>query len=90
VSKEVFYAGTEFEKIYPPCKAVRTGNTLLIAGTGGVDYETGLWPESAAVQAGLAIENIRAVLAKFGVNLAEVVRCKLIYTNKEAWSAAMQ
>lgn len=87
--KEVYYAGTEFERVYPHCKAVRAGGTLYIAGTGGVDYRTGIWPEAAGEQTRLALDNIEIVLGKFGMTLANVVRCELFYLDPVAWTEAM-
>lgn len=87
--REIYYAGTEFERLYPHCKAVRAGGTLYIAGTGGVDHATGAWPDSVGDQTRLALDNIELVLGKFGMTLADVVRCELFYVDPEAWTQAM-
>jgi enamine deaminase RidA (YjgF/YER057c/UK114 family) len=87
--KSVYRAGTVFEEIYPHCKAVRVDRTLYVAGTGGVDYATGKWPTSAAEQTRLALANLEDVLRRFGMGFPDIVRCEVIYTSDDVWTAAM-
>jgi enamine deaminase RidA (YjgF/YER057c/UK114 family) len=54
-----------------------------------VNYATGDWPDRAADQTRLALENIEMVLGKFGMTLADVVHCELFYVDPEAWTQAM-
>lgn len=89
MAKSVYRTGTVFEEIYPHCKAVRVDRTLYISGTGGVDYATGKWPKSAAEQTRLALSNLQDVLQQFGLGFSDIVRCEVIYTSDEVWTAAM-
>ena len=89
MSRVVYKTGTQFEEVYPHCKAVLVDKTLYVAGTGGVNYQTGEWPLGAAEQTRLALDNLKEILAKFRLTFKDIVRCEVIYTSADVWSTAM-
>ena len=63
--------GTELGPGY--CRAVKHGNTIFIAGTGGID-DAGNLPESVEDQTRQIYKKFERALAHFGADLSHIVR----------------
>jgi len=61
----------------PFSHAVVAGNTAYIAGTLGVDPETGLAPEDAAQEARLVMDGIKAKVELAGLTMDDVVQIQV-------------
>src|ERR1044071_10307622 len=58
----------------PYSQAIVAGNTIYVAGQGPFDPRTGKMPEAFEEQAGLTVENIKAVVEAAGATMAGVVK----------------
>ena len=70
---------------YPFSDAVRTGNLLFLSGQVGI--RDGKVAEGIEAQTRLTLENIRAVLARAGATLEDVVKVTVFITDMALWPA---
>jgi enamine deaminase RidA (YjgF/YER057c/UK114 family) len=75
--------GSPFEPIIGFSRAVRVGNSVLLAGTGPVGADS----EDAAGQTRRIFAIAEKALAEAGVSLADVVRTRMYLTHVEDWEA---
>lgn len=61
-------------------QAIVAGNLVFVAGTTGMDMETGTWPEGIEAQAERALKNLQAVLAEAGCTYDDVVKTTTFLT----------
>ncbi|MEM9800414.1 MAG: RidA family protein [Planctomycetota bacterium] len=70
-------SGSPYEKRYGFCRAVRTGDRILVAGTAPIDASGGC-PDDAAGQARLCFEIVERALAELGATNGHVVRTRML------------
>ena len=73
---------------YPFSTAVRVGNMLYLSGQMGtqiVDGKPALVSGGIEAEAKQTLENIKAVLARVGLTLDNVVECKVMLTDMKDW-----
>lgn len=72
----------------PFSEAVRTGDTLYLAGQiGNLPGRRQLVPGGIGPEARQTMENIRAVLARHGASLDQVVKCTVFLADIQDWPA---
>lgn len=83
--RENYLDGTEVAPGY--CRAVKHGNMIFIAGTGGVDENGELVGPDCESQTRAIYEKIEASLKHFGADLSHVVRLCIYITDMNDASA---
>jgi len=63
--------------------AVRVGNILYLAGMTGRDPETREMSENVGEQTHQIMQNMKAVLERYGSSMDEVVKCTVFMTNPD-------
>jgi enamine deaminase RidA (YjgF/YER057c/UK114 family) len=80
--------GTEWEQQVGYSRAVRTGDTVRVAGTTATDEDGDLVGEGDPyAQASQAFANVEHALAEAGANLEDVVRTRMYVTDADDWEA---
>ena len=74
-------SGSRLEADYAFSRAVVDGDWVFVAGTTGMDYETGEMPDDAAAQAERAFRNIERILAEAGASIDDTVRVQYTLTD---------
>jgi 2-iminobutanoate/2-iminopropanoate deaminase len=59
---------------------------VFVSGQGGVDPGTGKLADNVAEQTRQTMENIRAILGEFGLDLSNVIRCGIFLTDMNEFS----
>ncbi|KAM0325522.1 hypothetical protein ACHAQA_007509 [Verticillium albo-atrum] len=75
-------SGSSFEAEIAYSRAVVTGDWILVSGTTGYDYDTGVISPDVVEQTAQTLRNIAAALAKAGASMADVVRVKYILPDR--------
>ncbi len=75
-------SGSPYEARYGFCRAVRSGDRILVAGT------VAIWPDGscdpdAGVQAGRCLEIIEGAIRELGGTLSDVVRTRMMIVDRE-------
>ena len=75
-------SGSPYEARYGFCRAVRTGDRIVVAGT------VAIWPDGscdpdAGVQAARCLEIIEAAIRELGGTLADVVRTRMMIVDRD-------
>ena len=75
-------SGSPYEARYGFCRAVRTGDRIVVAGT------VAIWPDGscdpdAGVQAGRCLEIIEAAVGELGGTLSDVIRTRMMIVDRE-------
>jgi enamine deaminase RidA (YjgF/YER057c/UK114 family) len=83
VTRTNISGGSPFEPIIGFSRAVRVGNSVLLAGTGPVGAES----EGAAGQTRRIFAIAQQALAEAGAQLDHVVRTRIFLTHVEDWEA---
>jgi enamine deaminase RidA (YjgF/YER057c/UK114 family) len=83
VARTNISGGSPFEPIIGFSRAVRVGNSVLLAGTGPVGAEN----EDAAGQTRCIFAIAQRALAEAGASLDHVVRTRMFLTHVEDWEA---
>lgn len=78
-----FTGGSPYEPIIGFSRAVRTGNTIHVAGTGPVGADDA----DAETQTRRIFEIAREVLERAGASFADVVRTRIYLTHVDDWQA---
>jgi enamine deaminase RidA (YjgF/YER057c/UK114 family) len=80
--------GTEWEQQVGYSRAVRTGDTVRVAGTTATDEDGDLVGEGDPyAQASQAFANVERALAEAGARLEDVVRTRMYVTDADDWEA---
>ncbi|MEZ3114429.1 Rid family hydrolase [Halobaculum sp. MBLA0147] len=81
-------SGTEWEERVGYSRAVRTGDTVRVAGTTAVDEDGEPMTEAGpAAQTERALEIVGEALAEADAALSDVVRTRLYVTDADDWEA---
>jgi enamine deaminase RidA (YjgF/YER057c/UK114 family) len=73
-------SGSPYEPVIGFSRAVRTGDRVVVSGTGPV-WPDGSCPDDAGAQARRCIEVIELALEEAGASLADVVRTRMYLTS---------
>lgn len=74
-------SASPFEKAFGFSRAVRTGNRILVSGTGPIEPDGSSTPGDAADQARRCFAIIAAAIEELGGSLADVVRTRMFVTD---------
>ena len=74
-------SGSPFEKQFGFCRAVRTGNRIVVAGTGPVEPDGSTTPGDVTEQAERCLTIIVAVIEELGGSARDVVRTRMLLTD---------
>ena len=77
-------SGARWEPIMGYSRAVRSGNTVAVTGTVGVNAD-GTYPSSVGEQTRRSLVIIRAALEALGARLEHVIRTRMYLTGAEHW-----
>jgi enamine deaminase RidA (YjgF/YER057c/UK114 family) len=77
-------SGSKWEPIMGYSRAVRSGNTIAVTGTVGVNPD-GSYPPSLAAQTRRSLVIIRAALEALGARLEHVIRTRMYVTDVSRW-----
>jgi enamine deaminase RidA (YjgF/YER057c/UK114 family) len=77
-------SGARWEPLLGYARAVRSGNTIAVSGTVGVNPD-GTYPPSVAEQARRALEIIQAAIEALGGRLEHVIRTRMFLTDISRW-----
>jgi enamine deaminase RidA (YjgF/YER057c/UK114 family) len=81
-------SGTKWESVAGYSRAVRIGNTVVVAGTTAVDEQGKLvGPGDAYAQARFILAKIERALASAGATMEDVVRTRMFVTDISQWEA---
>lgn len=84
--KSRHFSGSPFETQFGFCRAMRSGNRILVAGTApiGEDGQT-VAPGDAGLQARRCFDIIQAAIESLGGSLEDVVRTRMFLTDIRDW-----
>lgn len=74
-------SASPFEKAFGFSRAVRSGNRILVSGTGPIEPDGSSTPGDAADQARRCFAIIEAAVEELGGSLADVVRTRMFVTD---------
>ena len=74
-------SGSRLEADFAYSRAVVDGDWVFVAGTTGMDYETGEMPDDVAEQAEQTFRNIERVLNEAGASIDDTVRVQYTLTD---------
>lgn len=74
-------SASPFEKAFGFSRAIRTGNRILVSGTGPIEPDGSSTPGDAADQARRCFAIIEAAIAELGGAMADVVRTRMFVTD---------
>ena len=80
-------SGSRLEADYAYSRAVVDGDWVFVAGTTGMDYESGAISGDVAEQAERAFRNIERVLAEAGASIDDTVRVQYTLTDRADMAA---
>ncbi len=86
MTRKLISSGSPYEASIGFSRAVRVGNTITVAGTAPIaeDGSTAC-PGDAFGQTRRCLEIIKAAIEEAGGSLADVVRTRLLVTDKSVW-----
>lgn len=70
---------------FPFSEAVRVGNMLYLSGQVGLDSSGKLVPGGIAAETRQAMENVRAVLERYGSSMERIVKCTVMLADIREW-----
>jgi len=76
--------GSKWEPIIGYSRAVRTGSTITVTGTVGVNAD-GSYPSGMAAQTRRSLEIIQAAIEALGGKMTDVVRTRMFVTDITKW-----
>lgn len=85
--RQNFSTGSHFEKRFGYSRAVRVGDQVFVAGTVGLNYETGQIPPDPVDQFHQSVANIERALKMADAGLADVVQITLYVTGADVMEA---
>lgn len=74
-------SASPYEKTFGFSRAVRTGNRILVSGTGPIEPDGSSTPGDAAAQAWRCFAIIEAAIGELGGTMADVVRTRMFVTD---------
>ena len=74
-------SGSPFEDQFGFCRAVRTGNRIIVAGTGPIEPDGSTTPGDAAAQAERCCALIVEAIENLGGSAKDVVRTRMLLTD---------
>lgn len=80
-------SGTPWEEMAGYCRAVRSGNRILISGTTATHRDRTIGGKDAAAQLHFVIDKLEGALQSLGGSLQDVVRTRLYVQNLSDWEA---
>ena len=80
-------SGTPWEEIAGFCRAIRTGNRILISGTTATHRNRVIASNDAAAQTQFVIDKLEAALQSLDGSLEDVVRTRIYVKNMSDWEA---
>ncbi|MBW0145570.1 RidA family protein [Sphingomicrobium clamense] len=83
MTTERAHGTSPFEKRYGFCRALRTGNRILVAGTGPVEEDGSTAPGDAAAQARRCFSIALQAIAELGGSASDVVRTRMFITDAD-------
>ena len=85
---QFFVSRDSLMKSLPFSEAVRVGNLLFLSGQiGNLPGTTTLAPGGIGPESRQTLENIRAILARHGATLKDVVKCTVFLADMGEWGA---
>jgi enamine deaminase RidA (YjgF/YER057c/UK114 family) len=84
-ARQVYSAGSHFEKTFGYARAVRVGPVISVAGCTATTPDGPVGGADVAAQARECIVRIQAALERAGATLADVVRTRLFVTDITTW-----
>ena len=81
------FSGTPWEEMAGYCRAVRSGDRILVSGTTATHGDRAIGGTDAAAQAHFAIDKIEGALQSLGGQLQDVVRTRVYVQNRGDWEA---
>lgn len=85
---ELVLTGTPWEKTAGYCRAVRTGNRVLVSGTTATHRDRAVGGRDVAAQMHYVIDKISGSLRSLGSSLDDVVRTRIYVRDAADWEAA--
>jgi enamine deaminase RidA (YjgF/YER057c/UK114 family) len=79
-------SGSKWEPIMGYSRAVRSGNTIAVTGTVGINADGAYTPDFAA-QTARSLAIIRAAIEALGGKLEHVIRTRMFVTDVSQWEA---
>jgi len=76
-------SGSAYEPKAAYCRAVVAGGWILVSGTVGNNHQTMQVPDRVQDQCALALDHIRAALAKAGASFSDVVRVTYVLPDRD-------
>ncbi|MEM8697182.1 MAG: RidA family protein [Pseudomonadota bacterium] len=74
-------SASPFEKAFGFSRAIRTGNRVLVSGTGPIEPDGSSTPGDAAAQARRCFAIIEAAIEELGGTMGDVVRTRMFVTD---------
>ena len=75
------FTGSPYEELFGFARAVRTGNRIVVAGTGPVEDDGNTTPGDAAAQAERCFTLILRAVEELGGSAADIVRTRMLLTD---------
>lgn len=85
--KQRVSSGSPIEPILGFCRAVRTGNQIVVAGTAAIDPDGSTTPGDAAAQMERCCAIIAQAIADLNGDIADTVRTCIYLTNRDDFAA---
>lgn len=86
MSRQRVHTGAPWERQVGYCRALRTGNLIVVTGTVAIDDDGQTHaPGDGYAQAKRCLEIIEAALAELGAGLQHVVRTRMFVTDIARW-----
>ena len=86
--RERVNSGSPYEKLFGFCRAMRVGDTVLVAGTAPIgDDGSTVGTDDPAVQARRCFQICDKALESLGAGLQHVVRTRMFLTRIDDWEA---
>lgn len=86
----LIFSGSDYEKEYSYCRALKLGSHLYISGTTGYDYLSDTLADGAKAQSEQLINNAETALAKAGGTLKDIVRVRIYIANEDDYEPVMR
>jgi 2-iminobutanoate/2-iminopropanoate deaminase len=86
-SRDVEHFAMESTRPLPFSAAVRVGDLLFLSGQLGTDSSTKLVPGGIEPETRQALDNVRAVLARAGATMDDLVKCTAMLADMSEWGA---
>jgi len=78
-------SGTSWEKEFGYCRAIKTGNRILVAGTTASHGDLLIGGKDAAAQTHFVIDKIEGAIQSLGGRLEDVIRTRIFVNNPDDW-----